>query len=301
MSNLPIAELAALAAAVCWTFTAILAAPGVHHFGAVVFNRYRVVFAGTVLIVITSIMGLWSSVPNNAMLALIGSSLVGIVIGDTALMQALKRIGPRRNSVLFATSAPMAAGMGFIWLDETLSTNLLIGCGLILLGVVNAVWWGRRTEGQHRLEKVSGHLGWGILIGLTAAFGQAAGAVLAKPVLLAGADPIAASAIRVGFAAVVLLLVRALPFAWARANAAPTSAFVWRTMSSATLGLVLGMTLLVYALGRGEVGIVMTLSAITPVIILPVVWFITGQRPSRGAWLGAALVVVGSSVIFLNS
>ena len=97
------------------------------------------------------------------------------------------------------------------------------------------------------------------------------------------------------------LLVRALPFAWARANAAPTSAFVWRTMSSATLGLVLGMTLLVYALGRGEVGIVMTLSAITPVIILPVVWFITGQRPSRGAWLGAALVVVGSSVIFLNS
>ena len=142
----------------------------------------------------------------------------------------------------------MAAGMGFIWLDETLSTNLLIGCGLILLGVVNAVWWGRRTEGQHRLEKVSGHLGWGILIGLTAAFGQAAGAVLAKPVLLAGADPIAASAIRVGFAAVVLLLVRALPFAWARANAAPTSAFVWRTMSSATLGLVLGMTLLVYPL-----------------------------------------------------
>jgi len=31
-----------------------------------------------------------------------------------------------------------------------------------------------------------------------------------------------------------------------------------------------------------------------------VVWFITGQRPSRGAWLGAALVVIGSSVIFLN-
>jgi drug/metabolite transporter (DMT)-like permease len=225
---------------------------------------------------------------------------VGIVVGDTALMQALKRIGPRRNSVLFATSAPMAAGMGFIWLGETLSANLLIGCGLILAGVVNAVWWGRKAGGQHRLEKVSGHLGFGILLGLTAAFGQAAGAVLAKPVVLAGADPIAASAIRVGFAALVLLLVRALPFAWAKANAAPTPAFIWRTISSATLGLVLGMTLLVYALGAGEVGIVMTLSAITPVLILPVIWFITGQRPSRGAWLGAALVVIGSGVIFLS-
>jgi len=300
MSNLPVAELAALAAALCWTFTAILAAPGVHHFGAVAFNRYRVVFAGTVLIAITSLMDLWSSVPDNAMVPLIGSSLIGIVVGDTALMQALKRLGPRRNSVLFATSAPMAAGMGFIWLGETLSGDLLIGCGLILAGVVNAVWWGRKAGGEHRLEKVSGHLGLGILLGLTAAFGQAAGAVMAKPVLLAGVDPIAASAIRVGFAALVLLFVRALPFAWAKANASPTPAFVWRTISSATLGLVLGMTLVVYALGAGEVGIVMTLSAITPVLILPVIWFITGQRPSRGAWLGAALVVIGSGVIFLN-
>jgi len=300
MSNLPIAELAAVSAAICWTFTAILAAPGVHHFGAIAFNRYRVVFAGLVLIAITSIMGLWSSLPNNAWLMLMASSLVGIVVGDTALMQALKRIGPRRNSVLFATSAPMAAGLGFIWLGETLSTHLLLGCGLILFGVINAVWWSRKSGGDHQLEKVSGHLGLGIALGLIAAFGQAAGAVMAKPVLLAGADPIAASAIRVGFAAVVLLLVRALPFTWAKANAAPTAAFIWRTMTSATLGLVLGMTLVVYALGVGEVGVVITLSAITPVLILPVVWFITGQRPSRGAWLGAALVVAGSAVIFLS-
>jgi drug/metabolite transporter (DMT)-like permease len=190
--------------------------------------------------------------------------------------------------------------MGFLWLGETLSTNLLLGCGLILMGVVNAVWWGRKAGGEHRLEKISGHLGFGILLGITAAFGQAAGAVMAKPVLLAGADPIAASAIRVGFAALVLLLVRTMPFAWAKANAAPTAALVGRTMASATLGLVLGMTLLVYALGVGEVGVVMTLSAITPVLILPVIWFITGQRPSRGSWLGAALVVIGSGVIFLN-
>ncbi|MDC9719992.1 MAG: EamA family transporter, partial [Gammaproteobacteria bacterium] len=49
-----------------------------------------------------------------------------------------------------------------------------------------------------------------------------------------------------------------------------------------------------------EVGIVMTLSAITPVLILPVIWFITGQKPSRGAWFGAILVVLGSAVIFLS-
>ncbi|HCH32564.1 MAG TPA: EamA family transporter [Oceanospirillaceae bacterium] len=301
MGNLPVAEFAALGAAVCWTCSAILTAPLVHHFGAVALNRYRVVFAGLVLVAMTSAMGLWQTLPDNSMLTLIGSSLIGIVIGDTALMQALKRIGPRRNSVLFATSAPMAAGLGFLWLGETLSTNILLGCGLILVGVVNAVWWGRKAEAGHKLEQVTGHLGLGVALGLIAALGQAAGAVMAKPVLLAGADPIAASAIRVGFAALVLLLVRALPFAWAKANAAPTPAFIWRTMISSTLGLVLGMTLVVYALGVGEVGVVITLSSITPVLILPVVWFITGQRPSRGAWLGAALVVIGSALIFLSN
>jgi drug/metabolite transporter (DMT)-like permease len=60
------------------------------------------------------------------------------------------------------------------------------------------------------------------------------------------------------------------------------------------------MTLVVFALGIGEVGVVMTLSAIMPVLILPVVWFITGQLPSKGAWLGAICVVVGSSIIFLS-
>lgn len=79
MSNLPLAELAALGAAICWTFTAILATLGVHHFGAVAFNRYRVVFSATVLIVITSVMGLWSNMTDSAVIALIGSSLVGVV------------------------------------------------------------------------------------------------------------------------------------------------------------------------------------------------------------------------------
>ncbi len=61
-----------------------------------------------------------------------------------------------------------------------------------------------------------------------------------------------------------------------------------------------GMTLLLYALSGGEVGIVSTLSATTPVILLPVLWWQTKEFPAIGAWVGAFLVIVGCSLIFTS-
>ena len=40
------------------------------------------------------------------------------------------------------------------------------------------------------------------------------------------------------------------------------------------------------------------LSATSPVIILPLIWLRTGQRPARGAWGGALIVIVGMALIF---
>lgn len=60
------------------------------------------------------------------------------------------------------------------------------------------------------------------------------------------------------------------------------------------------MTLLLFALSGGNVGIVSTLSATSPVIIMPLLWMRTGERPAAGAWAGAALVVVGMAFLFLR-
>ena len=58
------------------------------------------------------------------------------------------------------------------------------------------------------------------------------------------------------------------------------------------------MTLLLFARSGGSVGIVSTLSATSPVIILPWIWLRTGQRPAAGAWVGAAIVIIGMALIF---
>ncbi|MBY0444461.1 MAG: efflux RND transporter permease subunit, partial [Burkholderiales bacterium] len=46
-------------------------------------------------------------------------------------------------------------------------------------------------------------------------------------------------------------------------------------------------------------GIIATLSATSPVIILPLLWLRTGQRPSGKSWAGAGLAVIGLALIFI--
>ena len=68
---------------------------------------------------------------------------------------------------------------------------------------------------------------------------------------------------------------------------------------SALFGTALGMSLLMAALAQGDVGIVSTLSSMTPIVILPMVWIRTGVAPPPRAWLGALLAVAGTAMISL--
>jgi drug/metabolite transporter (DMT)-like permease len=72
------------------------------------------------------------------------------------------------------------------------------------------------------------------------------------------------------------------------------------TALASFVGLGVGMTLLLFALSGGKVGVVSTLSATSPVLILPMLWARTGERPAAGAWAGAALVVAGMALLFLH-
>jgi drug/metabolite transporter (DMT)-like permease len=68
---------------------------------------------------------------------------------------------------------------------------------------------------------------------------------------------------------------------------------------SALFGMFLGMSLMMAALSYGEVGIVTTLSSMTPILILPMIWATSRRPPGLWAWLGAILAVAGTAVISL--
>ena len=293
-----LAEIFSLATALCWSFGGLLSTHPARALGAVNFNRIRMSLVFVMLSLAALANGGWWTLNRDHFLALIISSIIGICLGDTSLFAALRRLGPRRNGILFSSNAPITAVLGYFILDERLPTLTAVGCGLIMLGVVLAVFFGTTEAQQHSFEKIRGSMGAGVALALLSAACQAVSIIVVRPALASGADAVAASALRVGTAAVILNLV--LLFRTTRGpSAGPlTASLVGMVALSGLVGMALGMTFLLFALAHGPAGLVSTLSATSPILILPVLWAATGERPAPGAWIGAFLAVAGVWCIF---
>ncbi|WP_209089806.1 DMT family transporter [Agrobacterium tumefaciens] len=295
---MPIYELAALGAATCWAMTGMLSAGPAGRLGALAFSRTRQLFVAALLGVYVLASGSWRELQPEALWSLLLSGFIGIFVGDTLLFTCLNRVGPRRSGILFALNAPMAALLGWLVLGEQLSGKAIAGIGLTLSGVLLAILFGKRKAQLHEWENVKGPLWIGVLLGLLAALSQAVGSLIARPVMATGIDPLAASMVRVGIAAICLTALTSLPIQAVKPKTRLTPALFVQTAATGLIALAFGMTLLLFALSGGKVGIVSTLSATTPVIILPLLWLKTREVPAPGAWAGAALVVAGMALMF---
>ena len=295
---MPVHELAALGAATCWALTGIVAARPAAALGALAFNRWRQVFAVAFFAAVVAVGGSWRQLDASMALPLVVSGFFGVFVGDSLLFETLTRLGPRRTGILFALNAPIAALIAWLALGETLAPRTLAGIALTVGGVILAILFGKRRGALHQWESVRGPLWIGVATGLGAATGQALGSIIARPVMAAGVDPFAASLIRVVVGALCLSLLIRLSVGSIRQKAPLDGRLAAQTALVAFLGLGVGMTLLLFALAGGKVGIVSTLSATSPAIILPMIWASTGERPAAGAWAGAALVVAGMAVLF---
>jgi drug/metabolite transporter (DMT)-like permease len=108
----------------------------------------------------------------------------------------------------------------------------------------------------------------------------------------------AASVVRT-FAGLVIL---SGPVFWeARVRSAqPTSRrIVLQVVASGIIGTAVGMTLQLFALSHGPSGVVAALTAMTPVVILPMLWVWTRRRPRASSWLGATIAVAGVAMMTL--
>ena len=293
---LPIHELAALGTATCWATTGLFAADAVRALGPFYFNLLRQGFVTVLLALIVLLHGTGDLPTWHAATVLAASGLIGILIGDTFNFAAVARIGPRRAGAVFALNAPMAAILGWAILGEALPLQAILGIALTAAGVALAIL-GRPATNAHRFEILQGRLLIGILLGLGAAFGQAAGSLIARPVMASGIDPYLASLLRVGASGLSMGFLAPLPSAPLR-PAPPSRQVLLLTAGTAVIGLLVGMTLFLYALQGAKTGIISTLSATSPVIILPLLWLRTGQRPSLLSWFGALLAICGLALIF---
>jgi drug/metabolite transporter (DMT)-like permease len=291
-------ELFAIGTALCIALSSMLSAELTGRVDVVTMTRWRQLVVATTMVFLTTAVGGWAGLQPWHLIWLAISSITGIIIAETALNAAIFGIGPRPTMLVFSLNAPMAAIFGVALLGERLGTAQICGIVLVVAGVVLAVLYGgprdpRGGAGQAQ----AGQRGRGVMFGLIAAAGQAAGALSAQPAMADHVSPFAAMAVRCGVAASFFLTISAFrrrrvsrEFSWSAFRIAAAGALI---------GSGLGMLLLMAALARGSVAVVSTLAAMTPVAVLPMVWWRTGHVPPWQAWTGAVLAVAGTAFIFM--
>ncbi len=288
-------------AAACWALAALFSAPVSRKMGAFAFTRWRMVFATVMLGGAATVMGTWGTLSPALIGVLVLSGFIGIFIGDTVLFACMNRLGPRRSGILFATHSMMSAVLAALFLGERMSGLAMVGCAMLVGGVMTAIAFGKRAGSESEWEATRGRLAVGVGLGLLAALGQALGTLVVKPVMGPDVDPVAASAIRMaagfGFHA-VLLVVGWKP---ARLDAVMEKRDWLLLAGSAFMSMALGMTLILAALKYGSAGLVGMLSSISPILLLPLLWWKTRVPPTLGALVGAVLTVAGVVLILSRS
>ncbi|MDP5150331.1 DMT family transporter [Rheinheimera baltica] len=296
-ANLLSYEYLALLAAACWALGSLLSAQAATHLGAFCFTRWRMLCAGIMLWCIAAYTGGWQSLSLSSSSLLIVSGVIGIFIGDTALFASMNRLGPRRAGVLFATHALFSVVLAYFFLGERQWGWTLTGSSLLMSGVMIAIFFGKRKTEQHAWEANQSQLKSGVALGLLAALCQAVATLMLKPLMETDIDAIAASAVRMTTAFVLHQVIFMLGFQVARAYLPMTKQVFLLVLTNAALSMVLGMTLILYALRYGDAGLVAILSSVSPVIVLPLLWLVYKRAPALGAWLGALLTIAGTILI----
>jgi len=300
-----IGESAAVAASFLWTVSSIFFTSAGKRIGWLCVNAYRTVIA-IALLAVTQIILLGTVVPlaNLGQWFWMGlSGIVGLGIGDSGLFAAYLTIGPRRSLLLMALAPIFAAVGAYLMLGETIPELAIVGIIITLIGVVMVILESEERSGEQRIS--SRRRASGVMFGLVAAGGQGVGLVLAKK----GIDLIPGTTLNPVSATLMRLLLGAL-FIWVLAlvlgripevlTAARNRTGMRDTAAASLVGPYLGITLSMVAVTLTETGVAQTLLSLMPVMIIPIVWLLYGQRTSWRGVIGAVVAVLGVAIIFVS-
>ncbi|MEP1931608.1 MAG: DMT family transporter [Roseibium sp.] len=289
--------LAAMTASFGWAGGIVLAQMPAQRLGAFEFTRIQLLSCAAIMAALSSLLGLWQSVELHYWPAYTVSIVIGILLGNLAMIECLRLGGPRLTELLLCLKAPIVALLAYFWLGETLKGIDIIGVAVVLVGVVLAIL--ASHENELALKRSARNLLPVFLLGAFAAACQGGGFLVVKPLLEIGAEPIAVSAIRLVGAAAIISLIGIWPAHVFRPHAEATPYLVFRTVLPGVIGYGVSSSLLLYAFANMEAGIAAVLGSLSPLFVLPILWAKTKKRPNTLAVLGAVLAIAGTSLIVL--
>jgi drug/metabolite transporter (DMT)-like permease len=287
--------LAALLATWLFALSSVAAKRSVLLLGSSTASLVRITLAALVLGVYAHAFG--AGLHGVALGWFVASGFIGFGICDTAIFLALPLLGAQLTALMVqCLAAPIAAVTEWLWLGTKLEGQQVAAGLLILAGVAVALFPGKgKIQAAHPGAKA-------LALGFIAAAGQAFGAVLSRHgQLLArnAGQPI--DGLSVAYQRILAGV--AFTFAWwlwqqgrRTANRAPGTwrrAWPW-VFTNGLSGPSLGVACYQWAFQLQPTGVVMSITALTPLAVVPLAWWLDGERPTPRSLAGGAIAVAGA-------
>lgn len=298
MFNQNIGEIAALFTAFSWTLVGIFFGEASKRIGSVSVNFIKLIF-GFIFLSITAFITRGLMFPTDASLHawtwLTLSGIIGFFIGDYFMLKAYIEVGVRISLLMMATSPPMAALFGFIFLGEKISLVGIFGMSITMAGIVIVIM-SKDTSGQKVKIRYSTR---GLFYAFLGAFGQAVGLIFSK-VGLGDYNTFAATQIRIiaGFISFAIFVTIRKQWGSIRLAIKDRQAIKY-TLLGSIFGPFIGVTLSLVAIKYTSAGIASTITSITPITIIPFSIFLFKEKIRPLEIMGAFVSVIGVGVLLL--
>ena len=286
-------SISCLSAALCWALAVTIFRGPIGNYGALAVNLFKCLLASIALGLTVFLSGQshWTfDAPHNELGWLILSAMVGLVLGDSALFAAVRRIGGH-STLLFQTLSPVFAVSLAVALGERLRAMQWLGALIIMLGVLTVVI-SKTGDGVSGVMSLAG-----IAFGLLAAFGQGVGVVLAK-MGMATVPPVPATLVRLLSAGVGMIFVLGFLGGLGRFRLLVGSTpALKRVVPASLIGTYIAMMLMMTGVSMAPASIAAVLLSMPPVFSLVVEAVVDRRRPSRGALLGTLVSIIGVGIL----
>jgi len=285
-------EASALIAALLWAVSSILLTSQARRIDPLSMSALRALSAGLLLALLALTVGfdqLGDLRPGSA-LAMVGSGVLGMGLGDTLYITSLGLIGVSRAFPISMATYPLLTYLlAAAFLDEGLRWAVLLGAVLIVVGVSAVAMEGGGGANPGRTAPEGRRRGTALV--LIAAVVWA----LATLWLRAGSEDIgaiAAGSLRMPAAGLFLL-----GLAFLRHRRLPTRGVSVRSVATValagTLGTGLGGLLYIAAVQEAGAGKAAILSSTSPLFVLPMAMLFLAERVSPRLLAGVLVSVVG--------
>ena len=302
--NALLGALASLSCALTWAIASLVFAAALSQTKATAagLGVVKAVIATPLLLLVGVVSGAGLPVVGEQLSTLALTSVLGLLVADTAWLQSLARLGVARGVLLIPLVPVTTAVLARIFLDERLTTLAVGGGALTLVGVVLASR--AKNDSATGEARTTSFTGTGVALGAAYVLSQAGSNVLLKSVLVGNeALHVASMRLLLGIPMLVLLVVghslwQGRGVGGGLAGIMPLLSWdrLPRVAVAAIIGTMGGIWLGSIGTQRLPVAVATTLAATTPVWAL-VLLRLRGESVQGRAAVGAIIAIVGVGLL----